>query len=194
MRLFVGLGNPGSRYAGNRHNIGFMVVDEIARVHAAQPWRRRFQGQAADVVIGSEKVLLLKPETFMNDSGRSAAEALRFFKLTLADVAVFHDELDLAPGKVRAKVGGGNAGHNGLRSITALCGNDYKRVRLGIGHPGHKDLVHGYVLSDFAKSERIWVEDVVRACADNAALLAVGDDVSFQNKVHLATEPGGGSA
>jgi PTH1 family peptidyl-tRNA hydrolase len=194
MRLFVGLGNPGSRYAGNRHNIGFMVVDEIARVHAAQPWRRRFQGQAADVVIGSEKVLLLKPETFMNDSGRSVAEALRFFKLTLADVAVFHDELDLAPGKVRAKVGGGNAGHNGLRSITALCGNDYKRVRLGIGHPGHKDLVHGYVLSDFAKSERIWVEDVVRACADNAALLAVGDDVSFQNKVHLATEPGGGSA
>ena len=192
MRLFVGLGNPGSRYAGNRHNIGFMVVDEIARVHAAPPWRRRFQGQAADAVIGGEKVLLLKPETFMNESGRSVAEALRFFKLELSDVIVFHDELDLAAGKVRVKVGGGNAGHNGLRSITALCGNDYKRVRLGIGHPGHKDLVHGYVLNDFAKSERDWVEDVVRACADNAALLAKGDDASFQNKVHLATEPQGG--
>ena len=187
MRLFVGLGNPGSRYAGNRHNIGFMVVDEIARVHAAQPWRRRFQGQAADAVIGGEKVLLLKPETFMNDSGRSVAEVLRFFKLGLPDLIVFHDELDLAAAKVRVKVGGGNAGHNGLRSITALCGNDYKRVRLGIGHPGHKDLVHGYVLNDFAKSEREWVEAVVRACADNAALLAKGDDASFQNKVHLAT-------
>ena len=187
MRLFVGLGNPGSRYAGIRHNIGFMVVDEIARVHAAQPWRRRFQGQAADAVIGGEKVLLLKPETFMNESGRSVAEALRFFKLGLPDLIVFHDELDLAAAKVRVKVGGGNAGHNGLRSITALCGNDYKRVRLGIGHPGHKDLVHGYVLNDFAKSEREWVEAVVRACADNAALLAKGDDASFQNKVHLAT-------
>jgi peptidyl-tRNA hydrolase, PTH1 family len=188
MRLFVGLGNPGARYAGNRHNIGFMVVDAIARAHAAQPWRRRFQGQAADVVIGGEKVLLLKPETFMNESGRSVAEALRFFKIGLPELAVFHDELDLAPGKVRVKVGGGNAGHNGLRSITALCGNDYKRVRLGIGHPGHKDLVHGYVLNDFAKVERSWVEDVVRACADNAALLAMGDDASFQNKVHLATD------
>ena len=190
MRLFVGLGNPGSRYAGNRHNIGFMAADEIARVHAAQPWRRRFQGQAADTVIGGEKVLLLKPETFMNDSGRSVAEALRFFKLTLADLVVFHDELDLAPAKVRVKVGGGNAGHNGLRSITALCGNDYKRLRLGIGHPGLKELVHGYVLSDFARSERPWVESVVRASAEYAALLAKGDDASFQNKVHLATGSG----
>jgi PTH1 family peptidyl-tRNA hydrolase len=189
MRLFVGLGNPGSRYAGNRHNIGFMALDEMARVHAAQPWRRRFQGQAADAVIGGAKILLLKPETFMNDSGRAVAEALRFYKLGLPDLVVFHDELDLAPGKVRVKVGGGNAGHNGLRSITALCGNDYRRVRLGIGHPGHKDLVHGYVLSDFAKSDRPWVENVIRACADNAGLLADGDDASFQNKVHLATEP-----
>jgi PTH1 family peptidyl-tRNA hydrolase len=188
MRLFVGLGNPGSRYAGNRHNIGFMVADEIARAHRAQPWRRRFQGQSADLVLGSEKVLLLKPETYMNESGRAVAEAIRFFKLTLADLVVFHDELDLAPGKLRVKTGGGNAGHNGLRSITALCGNDYKRVRLGIGHPGHKDLVHGYVLNDFAKSERPWVDDLVRACADHAALLAVGDDASFQNRVHLATE------
>lgn len=192
MLLLVGLGNPGRQYAGNRHNIGFAVVDEIARLHSAQPWRRRFSGQAADAVIGSEKVLLLKPETFMNESGRAAGEALRFFKADLSALIVFHDELDLAPGKVRVKVGGGNAGHNGLRSITALCGNDYKRVRLGIGHPGHKDLVHGYVLSDFAKAERPWVEDVVRACADNAALLAKGDDAGFQNRVHLATEPQGG--
>lgn len=194
MRLFVGLGNPGSRYAGNRHNIGFMVVDEIARVHGAQPWRRRFQGQAADAVIGGEKVLLLKPETFMNESGRSTAEALRFFKLALPDLVVFHDELDLAPGKVRVKVGGGNAGHNGLRSITALCGNDYKRVRLGIGHPGHKDLVHGYVLNDFAKAERGWVDALIRTCADNAALLAKGDGPGFQNKVHLAAGGPNGAA
>ena len=165
MQLFVGLGNPGARYAGNRHNIGFQVVDAIARIHSAQPWRRRFQGQAADAVIGSEKAVLLKPETFMNDSGRSVAEALRFFKLELADLIVFHDELDLAPGKLRVKTGGGNAGHNGLRSITALCGNDYRRVRMGIGHPGHKDLVHGYVLRDFAKAEEPWVEGArFRAC------------------------------
>ena len=142
MRLFVGLGNPGSRYAGNRHNIGFMAVDAIARAHAAQPWRRRFQGQSADVLVGSEKVVLLKPDTFMNDSGRAVGEAQRFFKLDLADIVVFHDELDLAPAKLRVKSGGGNAGHNGLRSITALCGNEYRRVRMGIGHPGHKDLVH----------------------------------------------------
>lgn len=189
MLIFVGLGNPGRQYAGNRHNIGFMAVDEIARVHAAQPWRRRFQGQSTDAVIGGDKVLLLKPETFMNESGRAVGEALRFFKAGLTGLVVFHDELDLAPGKVRVKTGGGNAGHNGLRSITALCGNDYRRVRLGIGHPGHKDLVHGYVLNDFAKAEQPWVEDVARACADNAALLAEGDDAGFQNKVHLATEP-----
>lgn len=187
MRLFVGLGNPGSRYAGNRHNIGFMVVDEIARVHAAQPWRRRFQGQAADAVIGGEKVLLLKPETFMNESGRSAAEAIRFFKLTLSDLVVCHDELDLAPAKVRVKVGGGNAGHNGLRSITALCGNDYHRVRLGIGHPGDKALVPAYVLHDFGKDEEPWVDDLCRAVAEHAPLLITsGDDAGFQNKVHLA--------
>lgn len=190
MRLFVGLGNPGARYTGNRHNIGFMAVEAIARAHGAQSWRRRFQGQAADLVLRGEKAVLLKPETFMNESGRAVGEALRFFKIDLSDLVVFHDELDLAPGKVRVKTGGGNAGHNGLRSISALCGNDYKRVRLGIGHPGHKDLVHGYVLNDFAKSERPWVDDLVRACADNAALLASGDDAGFQNKVHLATEAG----
>src|SRR4051812_16209988 len=135
MRVFVGLGNPGARYAGNRHNIGFMAVDAIARRHHAQPWRKRFQGMAAEVQLGHEKVVLLKPETFMNESGRAVGEAMRFFKLPIGDVVAFHDELDLAPAKLRVKTGGGNAGHNGLRSITALCGNDYKRVRLGIGHP-----------------------------------------------------------
>ncbi|MDB5591406.1 aminoacyl-tRNA hydrolase [Enterovirga sp.] len=187
MRLFVGLGNPGSRYAGHRHNVGFMAMDAIARAHAAAPWRRRFQGQSSDAVIGGEKVILLKPETFMNDSGRAVGEALRFFKLALPDVVVFHDELDLPPGKLRVKQGGGNAGHNGLRSITALCGNDYRRVRIGIGHPGHKDLVHGYVLRDFAVDERLWAEDLLRAVAEAAPLLATGDDAGFQNKVHLAT-------
>ena len=188
MRLFVGLGNPGSRYARNRHNVGFMVVDEIARAHGAAPWRRRFQGEAAEAVVGGERLLLLKPQTYMNESGRSVAEAQRFFKLELSDVVVFHDELDLAPAKVRVKLGGGNAGHNGLRSITAQCGNDYRRVRIGIGHPGDKDLVHAYVLSDFARSEEPGVEDLCRACADAAPVLAKGDDATFQNKVHLAME------
>jgi PTH1 family peptidyl-tRNA hydrolase len=188
MRLFVGLGNPGSRYARNRHNVGFMAVDAIARAHGAAPWRRRFQGEAAEALVGGERVLLVKPQTYMNESGRSVAEAQRFFKLELADVVVFHDELDLAPAKVRVKLGGGNAGHNGLRSITAQCGNDYRRVRIGIGHPGDKDLVHAYVLSDFARSEEAWVEGLCGACADAAPLLATRDDASFQNKVHLAME------
>ena len=191
MRLFVGLGNPGSRYARNRHNVGFMAVDAIARAHAAAPWRQRFQGSTADAVLGGERVLLLKPATYMNESGRAVAEAQRFFKIALPDVVVFHDELDLPPGKVRVKTGGGNAGHNGLRSITAQCGNDYRRVRIGIGHPGDKALVHPYVLSDFAKTEAPWVEDLCRACAEFAPLLAKGDDASFQNKVHLAMEARG---
>jgi PTH1 family peptidyl-tRNA hydrolase len=193
MRLFVGLGNPGSRYARNRHNVGFMAVDAVARAHGAAPWRRRFQGEAAEAVVGGERLLLLKPQTYMNESGRSVAEAQRFYKVDLADVIVFHDELDLAPAKVRVKLGGGNAGHNGLRSITAQCGNDYRRVRIGIGHPGDKDLVHAYVLSDFAKSDEAWVDDLCRACADAAPLLAKGDDASFQNKVHLAMEGRGWS-
>lgn len=188
MLLFVGLGNPGSRYAGNRHNIGFMAIDAIAREHRAGPWRRRFQGETAEVTIGGEKVVLLKPETFMNDSGRAVSEAQRFFKIALGDVVVFHDELDLAPAKLRVKVGGGNAGHNGLRSITAQCGNDYKRVRLGIGHPGHKDLVHGYVLNDFGRAELEWVGDLCGACSMHADLLAKGDDSAFQSKVHLRME------
>lgn len=188
MRLFVGLGNPGQRYARNRHNIGFLAADEIARAYATAPWRKRFQGQTTEALIGGERVLLLKPDTYMNDSGRAVAEAQRFFKIPLSDVTVFYDELDLPPAKLRVKVGGGNAGHNGLRSITAHCGNDYRRVRLGIGHPGHKAMVQSYVLGDFGKAEEPWVEDLCRACADNAALLAKGDDASFQNKVHLAME------
>jgi PTH1 family peptidyl-tRNA hydrolase len=191
MRLFVGLGNPGSRYARNRHNIGFMAVEEIARAHGAAPWRRRFQGEASEAVIGGERLLLLKPQTYMNESGRAVAEAAQFYKIALADMVVFHDELDLPPAKLRVKLGGGNAGHNGLRSITAQCGNDYRRVRLGIGHPGDKAIVHAYVLHDFAKAEEPWVEDLCRACAEFAPLLAWGNDASFQNKVHLAMEARG---
>jgi PTH1 family peptidyl-tRNA hydrolase len=191
MLLFVGLGNPGSRYMGNRHNIGFMALEEIARVHKAAPWRRRFQGAVTEATIGSEKVLLLLPETFMNESGRAVQEAAQFYKIPLKDIIVFHDELDLPPAKMRVKLGGGNAGHNGLRSITAQCGNEYRRVRLGIGHPGHKDAVHGFVLSDFTKADREWVSDLCRTLADHAALLASGQDATFQSKVHLAMESKG---
>jgi PTH1 family peptidyl-tRNA hydrolase len=186
MRLLVGLGNPGARHAGNRHNIGFMLVDAIARRHGFPPWRRRFQGVASEGALGGDKALLLLPGTFMNESGRAVQEAAKFYKLGMDDIIVFHDELDLAPGKVRIKVGGGIAGHNGLRSISAHLGNDYKRVRIGIGHPGNKDIVHSYVLSDFAKSERDWVETLCEAAAENAALLMRGEDASFQNKIHLA--------
>jgi PTH1 family peptidyl-tRNA hydrolase len=191
MLLFVGLGNPGSRYVGNRHNIGFWVVEEIAKRHRMPPWRRRFQGVATEGTIGAEKVLLLLPGTFMNESGRAVGEAAHFYKLGLPDIVVFHDEIDLAPAKVRVKAGGGVAGHNGLRSITAHVGNDYRRVRIGVGHPGVKDLVHAHVLSDFAKSERDWVDALRDIIADNAGLLAKGQDASFQNKVHLAMQAKG---
>ncbi len=186
MLLFVGLGNPGSRYAGNRHNIGFMAVETIARRHGIGPWRRRFQGVAAEGPIGGERVLLLLPGTFMNDSGRAVAEAAHFYKLGLPEIVVFHDEIDLSPAKVRVKAGGGIAGHNGLRSISAHIGNDYRRVRIGVGHPGVKELVHPHVLSDFAVHERTWVEALREIIADNAGLLAKGQDSSFQNRVHLA--------
>jgi len=189
--LFVGLGNPGARYAGNRHNIGFMAVDAIARRHGIGPWRRRFQGVACEGPIGSQRALLLLPGTYMNESGRAVADAAHFYKLGLSDIVVFHDELDLPPGKVRVKAGGGVAGHNGLRSISAHIGNDYRRVRIGIGHPGVKELVYPYVLSDFAKSERPWVEALCEVIADNPELLAKGEDASFQNKVHLAMDAKG---
>jgi PTH1 family peptidyl-tRNA hydrolase len=191
MVLIVGLGNPGARYADNRHNIGFQVADAIAERHKATPWRRRFSGETAEVMLGPPRALLLKPLTFMNESGRAVGEAARFYKLTQDEVIVVHDELDLAPGKVRVKKGGGVAGHNGLRSITDHIGNDYRRVRIGIGHPGLKDIVHQYVLSDFAKSEWPWVDALVDIVADNAALLATGEDASFQNRVHLAMDAKG---
>ncbi len=194
MLIFAGLGNPGQRYARNRHNIGFMAVAAIARAVRAAPWRARFQGQACEAVIGGEKALLLMPQTYMNESGRAIGEAARFFKVAPADVIVFHDELDLAPAKLRVKLGGGNAGHNGLRSTTAAIGNDYRRVRMGIGHPGDKALVHAYVLNDFGKAEEPWVEDLCTACADNAAMLAAHDDAGFQNKVHLLMEARGHGA
>ena len=191
MHLIVGLGNPGPKYQGNRHNIGFMAVDEIARRHGFAPWRRRFQGEACEGALDRERVVLLKPSTYMNESGRAVQEAANFFKIVPGDVTVFQDELELPAAKVRVKVGGGIAGHNGLRSISSHIGNDYRRVRLGIGHPGIKELVHQHVLSDFAKVDRPWVEALCQAIADNAAMLAAGQDSSFQNKVHLALQAKG---
>ena len=191
MRLLVGLGNPGPQYAGNRHNVGFMVVDAIARRHNIGPWRRRFQGVAAEGPIGGERVILLKPETFMNESGRAVAEAAHFYKIDVGHIVVFHDEIDLPPAKVRVKTGGGIAGHNGLRSISSHVGNDYRRVRVGVGHPGARELVYPYVLGDFAKAERPWVEALCDIFADNAAMIARGEDAAFQNKVHLAMQAKG---
>jgi len=191
MLLFVGLGNPGERYVANRHNIGFMAVQAIARLHDIAPWRRKFQGVAVEGQIGGEKVLLLLPGTYMNESGRAVAEAVHFYKLTLNDIVVFHDDLDLPPAKLRVKTGGGNAGHNGLRSITTHIGNDYRRVRFGIGRPGDKNMVESYVLQDFAKDEKLWVEVLCEVAADSAVLLAKGEDATFQNKVHLAMDAKG---
>lgn len=191
MRLFVGLGNPGTKYQDNRHNIGFMAVDEIARRHGFAPWRRRFQGEASEGWLGQERVILLKPTTFMNNSGHAVQDAVHFYKLAQGDVVVFHDEIELTPAKVRVKVGGGIAGHNGLRSISAHIGNEYRRVRLGIGHPGVKDRVLTHVLDDFPRSERPWVEALVNVVAENAALLVAGQDTAFQNKVHLAVQAKG---
>jgi len=191
MLLFVGLGNPGAKHAGNRHNIGFMVVEAIARRHGFPPWRRRFQGVATEGTLAREKTLLLLPGTYMNESGRAVGEAMHFYKMPLSDIAVFHDEIELPPAKVRVKAGGGIAGHNGLRSISAHVGNDYRRVRIGVGHPGVKELVHAHVLSDFALAERPWVGALTDIIADNAELLAMGKDASFQNKVHLAMDAKG---
>ena len=188
MQLFVGLGNPGAKYARNRHNIGFMALDRIAEDHGFGPWKSKFQGQIAEGRLGGDKVLLLKPETFMNRSGQSVGEAMRFYKLEPGDVTVFHDELDLAPGKVRVKQGGGggHAGHNGLRSIHGHIGEAYRRVRLGIGHPGRKEAVAGYVLHDFPKADEDWLDDVLRGLSDGADHLAAGDGGKFMNAVALA--------
>ncbi|MFQ6549680.1 aminoacyl-tRNA hydrolase [Aestuariibius sp. 2305UL40-4] len=189
MKLFVGLGNPGARYAHNRHNIGFMALDRIAADHDLAPWRGKFQGSLSEGRLGSEKVTLLKPETYMNRSGQSVGEAMRFFKLTPDDVTVFHDELDLAPGRLKHKVGGGHAGHNGLRSLHDHIGPDYARIRIGIGHPGHKDLVSGYVLRDFAKADEDWLDDLLRGISDGAPHLADGDPGRFMNAVAQRTAP-----
>jgi len=189
LQLFVGLGNPGGKYAANRHNIGFMAMDRIADDHGFAPWRSKFQAQVTEGTLDGEKVILLKPMTFMNLSGQSVGEAMRFYKLTPDDVTVFHDELDLAPGKVRVKQGGGHAGHNGLRSIHQHIGAEYQRVRLGIGHPGHKDRVAGYVLSDFAKTDQDWLDDVIRGVSNGAGQLAKGDAGKFMNAVALRVAP-----
>ena len=186
MLVIAGLGNPGAPYSGNRHNIGFMAADEIVRRHSFSPWKKKFKGEISEGDIAGERVLLIKPLTYMNKSGEAVAEALRFYKLSPADLIVIYDELDLAPGKLRIKTGGGAGGHNGIRSIDAHCGNAYRRVRLGIGHPGHKDLVQRHVLGDFAKVDGEWLEPFLQAIADNIALLVAGEDSTFMNKVALA--------
>jgi len=185
MQLWVGLGNHGAQYALQRHNVGFMVADTIAEMHDFGPVKKAFQGWTQEGRIGPEKILLLKPATFMNESGRSVGEALRFYKLTPADLTVFHDELDLAPMKVKVRIGGGLAGHNGLRSIDQHLGPDFRRVRIGIGHPGHKDRVTGHVLGNYAKSEMDALADMLGAIAAEAEWLAKGDDVRFMSDVAL---------
>ena len=189
MKLLVGLGNPGDQYRNNRHNIGFMAADAIAREYGFGPWKTKFSGLLAEGQIGSERVLLLKPQKFMNNSGDSVQQAAQFFKIAPQDVTVLYDELDLAPGKVRVKVGGGNGGHNGLRSIDPQLGIGYRRVRLGIGHPGSKDYVTHHVLGDFAKADQLWLEPLLDAIAKHAGLLLAGDDNGFMNKIALATKP-----
>ena len=189
MQLFVGLGNPGAKYAHNRHNIGFMAVDAVADAHGFGPWRSKFQAMVAEGQLGGEKILLVKPQTFMNLSGQAVGEAMRYLKLAPPDIQVFHDELDLAPGKLRVKAGGGHAGHNGLRSLHQHIGADYSRIRMGIGHPGHKDLVSHYVLHDFADADRDWLQPLLAAVGREASRLAAGDPAGFMNAVALATRP-----
>ena len=189
MLLFVGLGNPGTKYAKNRHNIGFMALDRIAEDHRFGPWKQKFQAELCEGRLGSEKVILLKPMTFMNLSGQSVGEAMRFYKITPEDITVFHDELDLAPGKVRVKMGGGHAGHNGLRSIHQHIGEHYQRVRLGIGHPGRKELVAQFVLQDFAKADAAWLDDLMRGLGDGAPDLADGRKDRFLNAVAQRMAP-----
>jgi PTH1 family peptidyl-tRNA hydrolase len=185
MQIWVGLGNPGAQYALQRHNVGFMVADTIAELHDFGPVKKAFQGWTQEGRIAGQKILLLKPATFMNESGRSVGEAMRFYKLDVGDVTVFHDELDLAPFKVKVKIGGGTAGHNGLRSTEAHIGNEFRRVRIGIGHPGHKDKVSPYVLGNYAKAEMDSLADLLGAVAAEAAWLAEGNDARFMSDVAL---------
>jgi PTH1 family peptidyl-tRNA hydrolase len=185
MLLFAGLGNPGAKYANNRHNVGFMAADSIARRHSFSPWSKKFQAEIAEGRIGNDKVLLIKPQTFMNLSGQAVGEALRFYKLAPSAVTVFYDEIDLASGKVRVKHGGGAGGHNGIRSIDQHIGKDYRRVRIGVGHPGAREMVQGHVLGDFSKADHEWLDVLLEAIAEDAGLLAAGDDSSFMNRVTL---------
>ena len=189
MRLLVGLGNPGSDYAKNRHNIGFMAVDEIVHRHSFAPFRSKFQGQLCEGKIAGQKVLILKPTTYMNASGKAVQAAMAFYKLPLEDIIVFHDEMDLAAGKIRMKTGGGHAGHNGIRSIQSHIGSGFQRVRLGVGHPGDKEKVVGHVLKDFSKADQQWLDNMIEAIGENADLLIKGEDSSFMSKVSLALNP-----
>ncbi len=189
MFVIVGLGNPGSEYAGQRHNVGFMAVDAIQARHGFGPWRRRFHATVAEGTLGGVKTLLIKPQTYMNESGRAVGEAAQFYKVDLADILVVHDEVDLAPGKIRMKAGGGSAGHNGLRSISGALGDGYRRLRIGIGHPGVKEMVPIHVLHDFAKSDRDWLVPLLDAIADNAPMLAEGKDAAFASRLHEALAP-----
>lgn len=188
MLIIAGLGNPGSKYASNRHNIGFMAVDEIAHRHSFSPWKNKFRSLIAEGKLDGDKVLLLKPQTFMNNSGEAIGEAMRFYKLAPSDILVMYDELDLAPGKTRFKTGGGAGGHNGIKSTIAHCGEGFKRLRLGIGHPGHKARVNSHVLGDFAKADQIWLEPLLQAIGENAILLASGENSSFMNKLSLSVQ------
>jgi peptidyl-tRNA hydrolase, PTH1 family len=190
MLLIAGLGNPGSQYAKNRHNIGFMAADEIVRRHNLSPWQKKFSGLVSEGMLDGEKVIVLKPQTFMNDSGQAVGAALKFYKLDLNDLVVIYDELDLFPGRLRVKTGGGSGGHNGIRSIEAHCGKDFRRVRLGIGHPGAKDLVLNYVLGDFSKADHQWLDPMLSAIAGAAPLLAKADDSGFMNKVAVGLGQG----
>ncbi|WEX86085.1 aminoacyl-tRNA hydrolase [Sinorhizobium garamanticum] len=187
MLIIAGLGNPGSKYAGNRHNIGFMAVDAIQRRPSFSSWSKKFKAEVSEGEIAGERVLLMKPQTFMNLSGEAVGEAMRFYKLAPKDIVVIYDELDLAAGKARIKTGGGHGGHNGIKSIDAHCGKDYRRLRLGIGHPGVKDLVHAHVLGDFAKADQAWLSPLLDTISDNADMLVKGEDSQLMNKIALAT-------
>ena len=189
MRLIVGLGNPGSDYAKNRHNIGFMAVDEIVRRHSFAPYRSKFQSEVSEGQIAGQKVLILKPMTYMNESGRAVHSAMTFYKLPLEDIIVLHDEMDLAAGKIRMKTGGGHAGHNGIRSIQSHIGAGFKRVRLGVGHPGDKEKVVGHVLQNFSKTDQQWLDKMIEAIGEHADFLVKGEDSSFMSKVSLAINP-----